>query len=273
MAVLELSPIRVNEEGARAYVLAHGAARDIARLEGIFGASGPPREVVKALEALQNPDGGFPAGGQAGGPSSVDASCYILSQLKDLPPLSGSPMASRAVSFLRRMQMMDGSWQESPEAAALAGPWAKPENPVAAPYLTAHAVYTILTMEPEHIDPIGRGVSWLRRALAQPDQQVLTQTLAYGSAVFYKYLGPDSHEAGWCASQAGKRTLDASELALWLSTALEVSAGGKFLVPVVRGLGALAAMQREDGAFPGEAGFEVEATLTALRVFRGHGII
>lgn len=273
MAVLELSPIRVNVEGARAYVLAHGAARDIARLEGIFGASGPPREVVKALEALQNPDGGFPSRGQAGGPSSVDATCYVLFQLTDLPPLSGSPMASRAVSFLRRMQLVDGSWQESPEAAAVAAPWAKPENPAAASYLTANALYIMLTMEPEHIDPIGRGVAWLRRALANEGQQVPSQTLACAGAVFYKYLGPASHEAGWCASQVAKRTFDATELAWWLATALEVSAGGKFLVPVVQGLGALAAMQREDGAFPAEPGFELEATLTALRVFRGYGLI
>ncbi|HLN64371.1 MAG TPA: prenyltransferase/squalene oxidase repeat-containing protein [Symbiobacteriaceae bacterium] len=273
MTVLALGPIQVDYDRARAYVLAHGAAREKARLEGIVGAVGPARDVTKALETLQNADGGFPARGVAGNPSSIDATCYTLFQLKDLPPLEGSPMASRAVSYLRRMQLIDGSWQESPEAADLVGPWARPGAPGAATYLTALAVYNILTLEPEHADPISRGVNWLRRAMAQEGEQVPLQTLACAAGAFYKYLGPNAHEASWTVTQIAKRTMDASELAWWLSVALEVAAGGKYLVPVVQGLGALAAMQREDGAFPGEEGFEVEATLTALRVFRGYGVI
>jgi hypothetical protein len=274
MAMVELAPIRVDAERARAYVLAHGGPREVARVDGLFGATGPNRNVVKELESLQNADGGFPGGGAQGGPGSVDATCYILQQLKDMPPLAGSPMASRAVAFLRRTQQTDGSWRESGEAAEApwAGPWAKPENAASGPYLTANAAYTILTLEPEHLDPVYRAAAWLRRAMAADAADLPTQTLGLAFGLYYRLHGPRSHEAAWSFTTAMKREMTADELAWFLTCALEVSAGGKFLVPVVQGLERLAAMQQDDGAWPAEPGLELESTLSALRVFRGYGI-
>jgi uncharacterized protein GlcG (DUF336 family) len=52
-----------------------------------------------------------------------------------------------------------------------------------------------------------------------------------------------------------------------------VSAGGRFALPVVQALGKLSAMQQADGSWPAEPWLAVESTLTALRVFRGYGVI
>ncbi|HWI63758.1 MAG TPA: prenyltransferase/squalene oxidase repeat-containing protein [Symbiobacteriaceae bacterium] len=269
MATVELSPIRVDAERARAYVLAHGAARDVARMEGIFGAVGPAREVVRGLEELQNPDGGFAARQVAGSPSSINTTCFLLFQMRDLPPLSGSPMASRAVAYLRRVQQPDGSWMESDEALRVGHGWQEPK------YLTALALYTILAHEPEHMDPINRGAGWLRRALASDSTGAATptQTLILTWTTFYRLFGQDSHEAAWAFQTLLHRDRDAAERAWGLACALEVGAGGKWVLRVARLLTELAALQREDGSWPGEEGFELEATLTALRVFRGYGVI
>lgn len=272
MVIMELGSIQLDEERARAYVLAHGGLREQARLGGIYGVRPPAKEVVKALEAMQNPDGGFPSAQVSGNPSSIDTTCYILAQLKDMPPLAGSPMASRAVAFLRRNQGTDGSWQESEAAVALAPPWARRGDPMAAAYLTANAAYTLLTLEPTQRDPVARAAAWLRVVGMEEPAAAYTQTLALAWGVRYLLEGPASTGASPLLRALLERQLDASDLAWWLTIALEVGAGGACLLPLARQLVQLAGMQREDGAWPGEAGFEVEATLAALRVFRGYGI-
>jgi len=266
MATVELSPIRVDAERARAYVLAHGAARDIARLEGIYGAVGPARDVVRGLEELQNPDGSFPLRQERGAPGSVDTTCFLLHQMKDLPPLSGSPMASRAVAYLRRVQQMNGSWAEQAPAA---NGWAQPL------YLTALATYTILSHEPEHIDPINRGAAWLRQALSSDPTGAATptQTLLLAWTSFYRLFGQHAHETAWAFQTLTHRERAAAERAWGLACALEVGAGGKFTLQLAGLLAQLAALQQEDGAWPAEEGFPLESTLTALRVFRGYGVI
>jgi hypothetical protein len=273
--------IGVDAERARAFVLAHGGPREAARLASLFGAPQPPREAVKALEALQNPDGGFPARQQPGAPSSLDTTCYVLAELKDMPPLAGSPMASRAVSFLRRMQGVDGSWQEPAEVAA--SPWAQPDEPQAQAYLTANAVYTIFTLDPEHLDPVRRGIAWLKQALAGAEavRGRYAQTLALAGAVCYRLDGPGSPEAVRWLRAALDQAQEAADLAWVLTCTLEAGVGGPLLLPVVHGLERLAALQRSDGSWPGEAAFALEATLdstlastlAALRVFRGYGVI
>jgi hypothetical protein len=268
---VQLPSLFVDGERARAFVLAHAGSTDQARLEGIFTGARPEREVVKALEALQNPDGGFPLLQRPGNPSSIDTTCYMLSVLKDMPPLAGSPMASRAVAFLRRNQQADGSWRESPEVVALSPFWTAQDDPKATAYVTANATYTILTLEPDHMDPIGRAAKQLRLMLIAGD--AYAQTLAMAWAVLYRLDGPANEPCPSAFVQLEQRDLTAPELGWWLSCALEVGAGGPFLLPLAQQLGKLALLQRPDGAWPAEEGFETESTLTALRVFRGYGAL
>ena len=271
-----LPAFSVDVERARAFVLAHGGLRERARLDGIFGRGEPEREVVKEIERLQNPDGGFPLLGQSGAPSSVDATVYMLAQLKDIPPLGGSPMASRALAFLRRAQRTDGAWVESPAVQELAPPsWARGEEPQAVSYLTAAASYTLLTMEPEHLDPIARGSRWLRIELGKvgEGEKAYHQTLFLAAAVWSKMVGPNSTEKAWAYDLLSRRELPAPTLAWWLTTIMEIGIEARFFGTVLRLLNRLALMQREDGSFPAEEGFAAESTLTALRVFRGFRLI
>jgi hypothetical protein len=270
-----LPAFTVDAEGARAFVLAHGGLRERARLEGIFGRGEPDRAAVKELEQLQNPDGGFPIRQQAGAPSSVDTTCYLLAQMREIPPLGGSPMASRALAFLRRSQQPDGSWAESPEVQAVAPWWSREANPQAAPYLTANATYTLLVMEPAHMDPILRGSRWLRTALGQvgAGEQAYSQTLFLAAAVWSKTAGAGASETAWAHDLLSRRELDAPTLAWWLSTVAEVGLEARFFPLILKQLNRLASMQQADGSFPAEEGFPVEATLAALRVFRGFRLI
>lgn len=258
MVPMEGPAVQIDAGRARAYVLAHGDTRARARLEGIFGAVRPDREVVRTLEALQNSDGGFPLRQEPGGASSVETTCYMLAQLKDLPPLAGSPMASRALAFLRRCQNPDGSWQEPGHAAG---------------YLTANAAFTLLTMEPAHLDPVARGEFWLRNHSGQGQPETYAPTLALACALWYKLQGAGSQEVAAAYHQVSVRQWTAPELAWWLSGALEAGVGGRYLVPVLRMLAHLASFQEEDGAWPAEDGYPVETTLQALRIFRGYGLV
>ena len=272
--MLDLTGFPVDPERARAYVLAHGGPREKARLEGIFGRIGPDREVIRGYEALQNPDGGFPLFMQPGNPSSVDATCFALAQLKDLPPLAGSPMASRAVSFLRRRQDPAGFWRESEAVVPICPPWSHPENPTAGAYLTANAVFTLATLDPGHMDPVARAAGWLRQEIVGTAdiRRIPARTLGQAAAVGYRVYGPGAGEVAWCYDQAEKQELDAADLTWWLNAALEIGVGGHFLLPLVRMLSRLAGLQQADGAWPDEGG-GVEATLQALRVLRGYGLI
>lgn len=250
--------LKVNVDGARAFVLAQGGLREQARLLGIFGVHGPDREVVKALEGLQNPDGGYPLRQQPGAPSSLDTTCCILAQVKDMPPLAGSPMASRALAFLRRNQHHQGYWAADGDRARA--------------YLTANATYTLLTLEPGHLDPVARGEFWLRRELGLEGNEQFTQTLGMASAIWYRLHGAGSQEVAATFDRLCRRRVEAMELAWWLSCALEVGMGGRYLLTLVRMLGELAGQQGEDGSWPSADGAAVEATLQALRVFRGYGL-
>lgn len=252
MLAIELGSIAVDVQRARAYVLAHGSLLDQARLAGILGAAGPDRSLVKEVEARQNTDGGFPPAGEPDGPSSLDETCAMLAQLKDMPPLAGSPMASRALSFLRRMQQPGGSWNEAlPEAA----------------YVTARSTFTLVTMDREHLDPVMRGAAWLQHAIAS-EGEAQAQTLAFFWATWVKLHGSRTAQGDQAFTQLVQRDVAAADLAVWLSCALEVGAGGPYLVPLAQGLVRLASLQGPHGEW-----LTVDDTLRALRVLRGYNVI
>lgn len=260
---------QIGLERARAFVLAHADALGTARLGGILEGARPPKELVKALEAVQNPDGGFPCGWvQALGkpepdgegavrPSSLDATCSLLDQLRDLPPLTGSPMASRALSYLRRSQNRDGSWWE--EGAPVPGP-------EGAAYLTATVSFTLLTLDPSNRDPINWGLKWLEEYPGPWSQPTAFRT--WGAACCHR--GVDSP----LAIRSWERAMSCGngDLAGFLSTALIAGVGGRYLVDLHQLLSFLFdARQESDGGWPGPD--RVEATLMALRIARGFDLI
>jgi hypothetical protein len=259
-------PFTAGIEGARAFVLAHGSLRERARLQGILLQERPSKEVVKELESLQNSDGGFPLGEVPGRPSSIDTTCAVLDQCKELPPLAGSPMASRAAAFLRRMQRPDGSWAEAPAVQALDPLWGEGESAAMRTDLTVKAAYTAVTLEPDHLDPMLRAARWLEEADHSGSADV-----GGGPAAAFFYQMHRFDRAERILTRPGPTEKPAA-LSSCLAAALEVGMGGRLIVPLLSRLHRLAAMQGEDGAWPAEPGLAVETTLGALRVFMGFGL-
>lgn len=230
--------------------------------------------MVREFEALQNPDGGFPARQEPGAPSDIDPTCCALWQLGDLPPLGGSPMADRALAFLRRSQGTDGTWREVPEAEHLVEPGARGEAPGSGAYLTAGAALCLAAMSPGHRDPVDRALVWLRREVGDGSAGALyPQTLAMLAALLW-WQDPGDGLIEPVLHRLGATEPDAGLLAWWLSGALQVSFGGRFVVRLAGNLAALAALQQPDGAWPAADGqMQVETTIQALRVLRGYRLI
>lgn len=252
---MPFATLRVNQQGARAFVLAHATPVERARLESIVGTSPAPREVVQHYEGLQNPDGGFCAGFEQGTPSALAATLQALGHLRGLPPLSGSPMATRALSYVRRNQETDGSWAGHIE-------------------LTAQSGYLLVTLDPSHLDPVSRADLWLRRQFDdQSVQPPSSMALGMISALWYRLHGLQSPRVAETYLQVSRRPLQSIELAGWLLAALEVGVGGRYLVPLLRMMTRLAELQQQDGSWSCDGEGAVETTLQALRVFRGYDLI
>lgn len=258
---------QIDLEGARAFVLAHADELGKARLAGILEGARPLKEVVKALEALQRPDGGFPrswAGGSPAtdSPASLDATCYLLDQLRDLPPLPGSPMATRAHSCLRRAQHQAGYWAEE------GAPWLTGKSGTA--FLTANVTFTLATLDPSNRDPISWGLRWLADHLGEG---AFLQTRYLTWAAAYRHEGPDSALAAtaWTALEPALERIKAEDLVWLLSAALVAGVGGRYLAHLARLTDRLAALQQADGGWPAEID-RVATTLVALRILRGYGL-
>jgi len=249
------STLRVSLGAARDYVLAHANPVECLRLENILGTGPASREVAQHYEVLQNLDGGFGAKFDQGAPSSLSETLQALGWLRGLPPLSGSPMATRAVSYVRRNQDTDGSWGGNLE-------------------LTARSGFLLVTLDPSHLDPVSRADRWLR---GRCDDQGLGRwsngVLGMASALWYRLHGVQSPLVGVTYQEVSRRTLDSLGLAEWLLGALEVGVGGRFVMPLAGMLTRLVGLQHQDGSWSGDGAGSVETTLQALRACRGYDLV
>lgn len=97
-------------ERAAAFLDAHADELE-ARIAAVLVAERPLSDGLVALDALQQPDGGFSQ--RPGGPAGVAATLRGLGLLDDLRALD-APSAERACGWLERAQARDGSWGEGP---------------------------------------------------------------------------------------------------------------------------------------------------------------
>jgi hypothetical protein len=132
------------------FVRRHGNNMELTRLNVLLHEECSVREALDELKALQRSDGGF-SPFWAPGASSIDATCYRLAQCEqlgltsealheasievsnqasnDVPMEAEAPNQSfidDALSFIISRQSEDGSFDESPELASVAPPWAMP---------------------------------------------------------------------------------------------------------------------------------------------------
>ena len=127
----------MNFEKAVKFVGDNGNEVEQARLDYILAGEHPSEEVIANLFAHQQIDGGW-SPFWADAYSSLDATCFRLSQAEQLGITESDNTIRRAVNFLAQRQISDGSWDEDEKVADLAPPWAKPGDLSAKLYLTAN---------------------------------------------------------------------------------------------------------------------------------------
>src|SRR5262245_31688060 len=128
----------VDFERAVAFVREQGDEFDHARLDLLLGEGTlmAPEQEQRFL-AGQRRDGGWPPF-WAPEYSSLDATCYRLSQGEGLQLGFFHPAFARAADFLRSRQRSDGSWEEDDAVREVAPLWARPGELAPRLYLTAN---------------------------------------------------------------------------------------------------------------------------------------
>lgn len=124
------------------FVLLRGTPVEQARLRAVLYGDAPPDDVRDQLQRSQRSDGGW-AANWAPDYSSLDATCYQLSQAEQLGIGRTAPMVIDAVRFLAERQHFDGSWAEEPSEAAAAPVWATPGDAAAGLYVTANCAFWV----------------------------------------------------------------------------------------------------------------------------------
>jgi hypothetical protein len=269
----------VDLDAAIGYVVARGDAVERARLSHLRTGTPPPAEILDQLERGQTTTGGWPAQGDET-VASIDATCFRLGELDDLAGL-GRPAARHALRWLAARQRLDGCWEEDPELAAYAPPWAMPGNPEARFYLTVNASYWLAVAtaddDPGATEPSGPYETALTRAARAILDSVDDHGAWPGFLVSGWLAGAVLHRTGWFYESArmfvalGDRaaTMSASDAAQMTVALLRAGVSAEdSLIATARQR--LSDLQRPDGAWPNEddPAFDVQTTLAALRALR-----
>ncbi len=255
-------------QAAIRFVSSHGDPAEQARLRFLTLGEPASPEMRRELFADQRRDGGW-APFWDPEYSSLDATCYRLSQARQLGLGGSEPEVGAALRFITGRQASHGSWEEDAAEAAVAPRWAAPGEQDAQLYLTANCGFwlAILGAAPPsaklaaafllpYVEASGRmptflhahwlaAALWRRLGQQAPAQKVLAYLSTQLSGL---------SEAG-CA---------------WLITALR-EAGSPVDLPVIQGaLERLSAGQQPDGRWSSEDGSarDVHATLEALYALR-----
>jgi hypothetical protein len=100
--------------------------------------------------------------------SSIDATCFWLTQTERAGWGAAHPGIQRAIAFLMARQSSDGSFSEAVGCAAVAPPWLMPGEPAATIYLTAHAGFWLALYEPV-TGPANAAARYLHNLLQKGD--------------------------------------------------------------------------------------------------------
>ena len=260
-------------DSAVAYVREHGNEFDNAHLNLLLEDELPSREQQERFLAGQRSDGGW-APFWVNEYSSLDATCFRLSQGEGLEIDLGNPAFVRAAEFLRSRQRADGYWEEEEAVRELAPPWATPGVLAARLYLTANCGWWLAnaTLRGSSFvtadEAAARSGAYLEQHLAQDGSLPSFLHAHWLAAGLWIRLGHDDLASRVLTYLASRMSDDvpASSLA-WLLTTLE----GLGIAPDhplgQKATSLLMAKQRADGSWESEDGPDRDpyVTVEALR--------
>ena len=118
----------VDFEKAKKLVDEHGKEVEKRRLDYVLGLTDDTTLVVKYLEDLQLPQGGFPYKGEPGNPYCLSKTSALMKVMAELE-LGRTPLVQRTITFLATNQYSDGRWNQNPELLKFDLPfWNRPDD-------------------------------------------------------------------------------------------------------------------------------------------------
>jgi len=263
----------VDFDRAVAFVREHGDEFDRARLDLLLGdGTLMSHEQEQRFLIGQRSDGGWPPF-WAPEYSSLDATCYRLSQGEGLQMGFSHPAFARAADFLRSRQRSDGCWEEDDAVRKVAPLWARPGEHAPRLYLTANCGWwlanatqggTFVTTD----EAAKRAGAYLERHLAQDGKFpsfLHTHWLAAGLWIRLSRDGLSRSVLDYLVTRMSSE-VPSSSLA-WMLTTL----GGLGISPDhplgQKATTLLVAQQRADGSWASEDGPDRDPSVTveALR--------
>jgi hypothetical protein len=249
------------------FVVDQGNDIEQARLRYLLDKTQPSVYTIAQFAAAQRQDGGW-APFWAADYSSVDATCYHLTQADQLGLAQDAPVVNRAIGFLLSRQYHDGLWQEEEGIADHVPPWATPGDLAATLYLTANSGYWLARFAAAS-DQLRRAADFLMNYHEQGSLPSFLHTHWLAAALWYSLGRQEVAEQTMAHLEPQVAAMSADNLA-WLVTTLRgvgVPAAHPLLVAATA---RLAEQQQADGHWPSDDGaaFHVHVTLEALRALQ-----
>lgn len=248
------------------FVQDNGNLRELARLTFLLTRTPPTPNIIESFAEMQREDGGF-APFWAADYSSLDATCYQLTQTEQLGVPAVEAFVQRALAHLAGRQQADGRFHEDPAVTEQAPPWAKPGDLSATLYLTANCGFW-LALWGDEPEPALDAAAFLKRHL-EPDGRLpsFLHTHWLAAGLWLQTGHTAVYEAVCHALYHQLDQLSASNLA-WMAATL-LAAGAEADHPLIHAAAArLPASQQPDGRWSSDDGEwqDVHTTLEALRV-------
>jgi hypothetical protein len=261
--------MKIDIEKAAAFVYQNGDEIQKARLDAILKKRKPSDDIVKSIEELQNPDGGFPYKQVRGELSTLNNTEGMLVWLDDLGCLR-SDIGKRAFHFLLTMQKEDGSWDENPEISKYnPPPWMVHGDRRSIIYHTAYCSFWLGVGGWKESVQFNKGYRFLKDCQNEVGKiEGFLHNSWIGISVF-------AMESGWESVKVRKgitylesvKGWEPSQISwmLWCFVIAHIPKENPF---AARMLHELPLRQRLDGSFASEDGdeFAVNATIEALKV-------
>ncbi len=267
--------MEIDIQKGRAFVQAQGSPIERARLVALLDGTRPP-SVPPEIQAVQNPDGGFPYELRAGQPSTLNHTALVLEWLHDLGH-GDDPAAAGARAYLRARQTLGGIWREDRALQQEEWPlWMDPESTAADVYTTA-LCGAALHEDDSAIIQLDRAVAWLQTQQGRDGllHGFKLQASILALPIFAHLLGDQARPTRRLVAGLGQALTagwDGSLIAELLFR-LRQSGYGFHTEVVTRAWELLQQSQAADGSFASEEGPEgvVAATIRALDIAHSIG--